>query len=206
MLNLATGGAYYLNNLYLSLFSFWGSAYLAAKLGEVLPKHRLAAVIAFLFFPSVLFWSSGVMKDPVMYGSMCWLTGAALALAHGQKPGLGQVLLLPLQLYLFIRIKVFYAALLLPLLLAYVLVQRLKAHVHVLRSLKAQLLLLLALAGGRCCFSCCKKRPLTPILYFGTSKTATAVCFGALRTGPTLIWACSGQPCQVWRRTTRRLH
>ncbi|SFH25319.1 hypothetical protein [Pontibacter chinhatensis] len=147
VLNLLTAGAYYLNNLYLSLFSFWGSLYLVSVLTRVLPKYKSAAVAAFLFFPSVVFWSTGVMKEPVMFGSMCWVVGAALQLAQGQKLSIWTWLLLPLQVYVFIKIKLFYAGLLLPLLLAYVLVQRLKVYVKPLQSPRVQLLLLLALAG-----------------------------------------------------------
>ncbi|OKL39413.1 hypothetical protein [Pontibacter flavimaris] len=147
VLNLATAGQYYLNNLYLALFSFWGSVYLVSGLARVLPKYKLAAVMAFLFFPSVVFWSVGVMKEPVMFGSMCWLIGVALAFAHGHRLSVWGWLLLPLQLYLFIKIKLFYAALLLPLLLAYVLVQRLKVYFKPLQLLRTQLLLLLVLAG-----------------------------------------------------------
>ncbi|WP_266204394.1 hypothetical protein [Pontibacter kalidii] len=151
MLNLATAGQYYLNNLYLSLFSFLGGAYAVAVLARVLPKYKVAAVVAFLFFPSVELWSSGVMKEPVMFGSMCWVIGMALAFAHGYRISVWSWLLLPLQLYVFIRIKLFYAALLLPLLLAYVLVQRLKVYFRPLHLLRVQLLLLLllllALAG-----------------------------------------------------------
>lgn len=140
ILNFVTVGNYLLNNLYLAIYSFWGSAYLVAVLARQYPKYTLAAAIAFLFFPTVLVWSVGLLKDPLMYGSMCWLTGAALALAHKQKFGSGSYLLLPLHLYLFVKIRLFYAALLLPLLLVYLLVQRLKANYTVLRPLRAQLL------------------------------------------------------------------
>ncbi|WP_276498174.1 hypothetical protein [Pontibacter litorisediminis] len=147
VLNLATAGQYYLNNLWLALFSFWGAAYAVAALARVLPKYKPAAAVAFLFFPSVVFWSAGVMKEPVMFGSMCWLVGMALTVAHRYRLSAWSWLLLPLQLYLFIKIKLFYAALLLPLLLAYVLVQRLKVYFGPLALLRVQLLLLLALAG-----------------------------------------------------------
>jgi hypothetical protein len=140
LLNFLSAGDYLLNNLYLAIYSFWGSAYLVAVLARLYPKYKTAGVIAFLFFPTVLVWSVGLLKDPLMYGSMCWLTGTAIAIAHRQKFGLGSYLLLPLHLYLFVKIRMFYAALLLPLLLVYVLVQRLKSTYTLLRPLRAQLL------------------------------------------------------------------
>ncbi|MCX2738877.1 hypothetical protein [Pontibacter anaerobius] len=140
LLNFATAGSYLLNNLYLAIYSFWGSAYLVAVLAGSYPKYKTAGAIAFLFFPTVLIWSVGLLKDPLMYGSMSWLTGAALALAHRQRFGWGGFLLLPLHFYLFVKIRMFYAALLVPLLLVYVLVQRLKVRHTSLQPLRAQLL------------------------------------------------------------------
>lgn len=140
LLNFVTGADYLLNNLYLALYSFWGSAYLVGVLARRYPQYKVAGAVAFLFFPTVLVWSVGLLKDPLMYGSMCWLTGAAVALANRQRVGMGSFLLLPLHLYLFVKIRMFYAALLVPLLLVYVLVQRLQVRFTRLRSLRAQLL------------------------------------------------------------------
>ncbi|SFU79604.1 hypothetical protein [Pontibacter akesuensis] len=148
VLNLLTGGSYLLNNLYLTIYGFWGSAYLVAVLARLFPKYRAAGAVAFLFFPTVLYWSVGLMKDPVMYGSMCWLTGAAVSLAHGFRFRRWQLLLLPLQLYILLKIKMFYAALLLPLLLVYVLVQRLQVRFTSLQTLRAQVICYGAVVAG----------------------------------------------------------
>lgn len=145
LLNHLTQGNYYLNNGYLALYSFFGSTYAVAMLSRRYPEYKAPAALAFLFFPSVVFWSTGVSKDPLMYGSMCWLLGATVALAH--RYPFRQWLLLPLQLGLFVQIKVFYAAFLLPLLLAYLLVQRLRLYFSALDALKNQLLFVLVLFG-----------------------------------------------------------
>ncbi|GAB3829495.1 hypothetical protein [Pontibacter rugosus] len=148
LLNLLTTGNFLLNNLYFALYSLWGSAYLVAVLGRQFSKYKAAAAVAFLFFPTVLYWSVGLMKDPLMYGSMCWLTGTAVSLAHGYKLGRWQILLLPLQLFLMVKIKLFYAALLLPLLLVYILVQLLQVKFRLLRSLGAKLACYAVLVAG----------------------------------------------------------
>lgn len=119
-LNLLTNSQYYINALYLSVFSFWGAATLAATLVKHLPKYKTAAVLAFLYFPSVVFWSSGVLKDAILFGSMCWVVAAAITLAESKKLPLAKWLMLPVMLYLFVRIKLFMAFLLLPLLILYV--------------------------------------------------------------------------------------
>ncbi|WP_147383366.1 hypothetical protein [Pontibacter oryzae] len=144
-LNFISAGDYFLNNLYLALFSFWGSAYLVAMLARQFAGCKPVAAIAFVFFPTVLFWSVGLLKDPVMYGSMCWLVAMAIALAHKQTVGPWQLFLLPLQVYLFLKIKMFYAAVLLPLLLVYVLIKRLQVNIKWLRQIERQISLLIIL-------------------------------------------------------------
>jgi hypothetical protein len=142
--NLLTGSSYHLIGLYFSIFSFWGMAKLTASLSEVFPDTREAAIVALLFFPSVVFWSSGLLKDTVLMGSMCWVVAFILYLAHQQKLTIVTWLLMPLQLYIFVRIKVFFAALLLFLMGCYLLIKLLAISVKPLRKLKVQLL---ALAG-----------------------------------------------------------
>ncbi|MEJ8803921.1 hypothetical protein [Pontibacter sp. H249] len=123
LLNLLTGNQYYINSLYLSLFSFWGGAMLVATLVNHFPKYKAAAVLSFLYFPSVVFWSSGVLKDPLLFGSMCWVIAMAVQLAEGRRLSIVNWLLLPFTLYLFYRIKFFQALILLPLLLLYVVIK-----------------------------------------------------------------------------------
>jgi len=134
VLNLLTGSSYYLNACYYSLFSFWGMAKLAAVLGKVYPATRRSAILAFLFFPSVVFWSSGLLKDGVMLGSMCWVVAFILQLAHRQPVKFLELLLLPFMLYILIRIKLFFSAALLLFLLSYLVVKLLMRLIPVLQK------------------------------------------------------------------------
>lgn len=148
LFNLLTGSSYYLIGLYFSLFSFWGMAKLTATLSTVFPETRKAAIVALLFFPSVVFWSSGLLKDAVLMGSMCWVMSFVLQLAHGQKQTIVTWILLVLQLYLFVKIKVFFAALLLGLLGCYLIIQYLSRTIKSLQSIKIQLLMLAGFIGA----------------------------------------------------------
>ncbi|MFD2248074.1 hypothetical protein [Pontibacter ruber] len=151
LLNLLTGSSYYLNALYFSLFSFWGSAKLAAILSKYYPEARAAAIIAFLFFPSIIFWGSGLLKDGIMMGSMCWLVAFALELGKGQPVKPITLILLPFMLYIFVRMKLFLAAVLLPVLLAYLLIRWLAKYKPAFRKVGVQVMVLLmmtVLAGA----------------------------------------------------------
>lgn len=142
VLNLLTNGAYYLNTLYVSLFSFWGAARLTAALSSIFPAYTRSAVLSFLFFPSVVFWSSGLLKDSLMLGSMCWVIAFALRVAHRKKVNLISILLFFVMLYVYIRIKIFFSAPLIAILLSYTLIMIGVSKFEVLKKLKVQILLM----------------------------------------------------------------
>ncbi len=148
VLNLLTNSSYWIISLYFSLFSFWGSAKLAAVLGDIFPNKKRAALLSFLFFPSVVFWGSGLLKDAVMMGSMCWVVAFVLALAHRRPLSISSWLLAILMLYLFVRIKIFFSLALLLLLFAYLIVVVLAKYNPAFRKLTVQVLFILAFLTG----------------------------------------------------------
>lgn len=119
VLNLLTDSSYYFGGLYFSLFSFWGSSRLAATLIILQPKYKTAATVAFLLFPSVIFWSSGLSKDALLFGSVCWIVAVVLKTANGYRASKTDFILLLPMLYLLYKVKFFVAMLLLPLLFVY---------------------------------------------------------------------------------------
>mgnify|MGYP005755645095 CR=1 FL=1 len=143
LLNLLTNDLYYLNALYLSLFSFLGTATLVAALVKRFPKYKMAALLAFLYFPSVVFWSSGVLKDAVLFGSMCWVMATAVKLAEERRLSITSWLLMPFMLYVFVRIKFFMALIAIPLFLLYILVRIMAAKTSLLKYTWQQHLALL---------------------------------------------------------------
>ena len=77
-----------LNGLYLSVFAFVGCWLLARALAEALPQTPAAAgAVAFLWWPSVWFWATGISKEAVLLGSGAWLTARVLGLLYGAAPG-----------------------------------------------------------------------------------------------------------------------
>jgi len=70
VLNVFTFHNYWITGLYCSLFSFWGMWRLGNELANRYPQTRHAAAIAFLFFPSAVFWSSGILKETIALGCM----------------------------------------------------------------------------------------------------------------------------------------
>ncbi|MBK6267263.1 hypothetical protein JKA74_19635 [Marivirga sp. S37H4] len=61
-----TQGEYFTMAIYLSLFSIFAAWKFVKRLTGILPENKTAIYIAFLFIPSVTFWSSGLMKETFM--------------------------------------------------------------------------------------------------------------------------------------------
>ncbi|MBK0402137.1 hypothetical protein I5M27_04020 [Adhaeribacter sp. BT258] len=110
LLNFITGSNYYLNGAFISLFSFAGCWFLVQAFARIFPGTANAAVLAFLFFPTAIFWNSGVMKEPVLMGALGFFWGLALKTVYfsGKKLWLNLLLLL-LTSWLLWKIKFFVA-------------------------------------------------------------------------------------------------
>jgi hypothetical protein len=63
VLSLLGGKNYWISATYFSLISFLASWYLFQLIAKSYENSSLAASFAFLFFPSVAFWSSGLVKE-----------------------------------------------------------------------------------------------------------------------------------------------
>ena len=152
VLNLASLTTTWVNALYFSLFSFVGAWQLAKTVGRIFPQTPAAAGMAFLLWPSVVFWSSGITKEAVVLGSGTWLVAVFVTLAFGTAPlaparraGLvGAGLLLAL---LHFKMRYFFAVPLLAALAGLAGVQLLQ-RLGVVRARWAQALVLAAVLGA----------------------------------------------------------
>ena len=143
-----TQGNYYISSLYLSLFSFTGLWFLVNTITRYFPATAIPALVAFLFFPSVMYWSSGVLKESFVMGGMGLMLGSFLHLLlsrEGKKQVL-YLLLFVLGLYVIWLVKYFVAIalvlmLVLSLLLKAIFYNERLGHIH--WSLKLLALLLL---------------------------------------------------------------
>lgn len=75
---LLAGNNYWLCALWLALISFVSSWLLVQRLSALHPEHSASFAIAFLLWPSVIFWSSGVLKESIALAAIFWLTRLTL--------------------------------------------------------------------------------------------------------------------------------
>ncbi|GAA3960489.1 hypothetical protein [Hymenobacter antarcticus] len=152
VLNVASLETDWLNALYISLFAFVGCWLLARSLANAFPKTPAGAgVVAFLLWPSVWFWATGISKEAVLLGSGAWLTARVVDACFGPArrgwfvaAGLPGTVGLAL---LHLGMRYFFAAPLLGVLGGVAIVQALR-RTGVVRRRGAQGLVLAAVLGG----------------------------------------------------------
>ncbi|HCW07865.1 MAG TPA: hypothetical protein DGG95_10940, partial [Cytophagales bacterium] len=71
---LFAGNNYWICSAYFSLLSFASSWYIYQEVTEQFENSTPAASLTFLFFPSVVFWSSGIEKETLTLASLYFLT------------------------------------------------------------------------------------------------------------------------------------
>jgi hypothetical protein len=111
LLTILTGQNYWLSACYLSLFSFFGF-WLAANTIYKLFKHKLAAVVPTLFFPSIVFWSAGVLKESLAIGSLAGVLAILTDTYYRRSINWLNMFLLLMGLLVVLFLKYYYAAIL----------------------------------------------------------------------------------------------
>lgn len=80
-----TGGSYWLASLYFALISFAASLFFVVQFARLYPNLKLVAMLCFLFLPSVLFWSSTILKDTISYSALVIVIALILKVFHDSK-------------------------------------------------------------------------------------------------------------------------
>ncbi len=115
--SLVAGNNYWLTAVYCSLLSFGAVWYLCTVLVRFF-GHRRATAAAFLFYPSAVFWSAGIIKESIAVAFVCLIVACMLWwVRKDRKSGMEKVILLVcflLSALLLWKIKYYYAAVLVP--------------------------------------------------------------------------------------------
>ncbi|GJM27608.1 MAG: hypothetical protein DHS20C17_02430 [Cyclobacteriaceae bacterium] len=112
-----TGGSYWLSSVYLSLFSFFGLWTLVDQVANTYSKSYKAALAAFIFYPGVVFWASGISKEAIFMGGFGFLT-AWFWPPFNNKPRPYQWAAVALLLLLLVQLKYYYMAVFISVVLA----------------------------------------------------------------------------------------
>jgi hypothetical protein len=111
---LLTADNYWMISLYFSSIAFFSAWYLVKKINVLFDNTQPAAILGFLFFPSVVFWSSGVIKESLAMASLFFLSIIFLKGWQKEKPQWIEWLLTFASLWVVWSLKYYYLAIFLP--------------------------------------------------------------------------------------------
>lgn len=112
--NLITFDNYWVIGACFSAMCFAGAWYLVRTISRHLPDTTLPAVIAFLFLPSAVFWSSGLLKESLSMAALYFLAALFLKVWFNEKIRLSHACLAALGLCVLWYLKYYYVAVFLP--------------------------------------------------------------------------------------------
>ncbi len=105
---------YWIASIALSIVSFLGCWYALKKFVASFPEGKWAAIISFLFIPSFLFWSSGIIKESLSIAALMFLAGFVIVIVrHGRSKPWEWVVAVVAVLYLW-NLKYYWAGLFMP--------------------------------------------------------------------------------------------
>jgi len=107
LVSIFTFGKYMVTNLVFSMISFAGVWRLYRFFYEQYPHLHKQLAIAILYLPTFVFWSSGVLKDPICTGAVGWITYALYETLYKKKNLLKNAAIVLLFGYLLAVIKVY---------------------------------------------------------------------------------------------------
>jgi hypothetical protein len=122
--NILSGGYYYVNVIFYSFITLFGSVAIFRVMDDALPGKRIQIILATFLLPSFLYWGSGLHKEGLIF------TGIALVLycvyfgMKEKKFGVGRILCTIAGLLLVLTLRNFLIVLLVPALFAWILANR----------------------------------------------------------------------------------
>jgi hypothetical protein len=111
--------------LYFSLLSFFASWKLSNTLIHYYPSKETSIIASFLILPSVVFWSSGIVKESIALATLYYILHVFLLFYKESKITWYRIGLLLVGTWLLFTLKYYYVAVLMPVLITTLLHQKL---------------------------------------------------------------------------------
>lgn len=100
-----TGASYWITSLYLSFISFLASWFFVITITRIFPKAKTVAEMALLFIPSIIFWSSGILKDTISSTALILSVTILLKGVYLKKSSILEIILVIISLIVLFNIK-----------------------------------------------------------------------------------------------------
>lgn len=140
ILSFVSFNSYIVINLFFSMLSFSGVWKLYRFFYEQYPHLHKKLAIAVLYLPTFVFWSSGILKDPLCTGLLGWMTYALYNVLYKQQKIFRNVLIVYFSAYFIGIVKSYILVSYLPFFVLYLILSNFKL-------IKSRLVRALAFAG-----------------------------------------------------------
>lgn len=143
-----TFNRYLLNNLFFSMLSFTGIWHLFKFFYSLYPHLHKQIAIAILFLPNFVFWSSGVLKDPICTGALGWLTFAMYEILVKKKSLVKNLVILFISGYFLAILKLYILVSYIPIFSLFIVLKNISfVNSKLIRILLVPVLLILSVIG-----------------------------------------------------------
>lgn len=146
VLSFFSFGSYSVITLIFSMISFSGVWRLYKFFYEQYPHLHKQLAIAILFLPTFVFWSSGILKDPICTGMIGWLTYAIYKVLVKKEALVKNFIIILISGYILALVKTYILASYLPFLLLFIILSALKNIKQ--KAVRAILLVLILLISA----------------------------------------------------------
>jgi hypothetical protein len=127
LFSFITFGKYILINLIFSLIAFTGTWRLFLFFYKQYPNHHKKFALAILYLPTFVFWSSGILKDPISIAALGWITYSLYEIFCCKKKGVIKNLILLLIFgYMLATIKVYILISYLPIFILFIILKNIE--------------------------------------------------------------------------------
>ena len=119
-------GKYLITCLFFSMISFSGVWRLYRFFYDQYPHLHKQLAIAILYLPTFVFWSSGILKDPLCTGAMGWLTYGLYQAVYKKKNLVKDLIIISASSYVLILLKIYILVAYTPFLLMFLILKNVK--------------------------------------------------------------------------------
>lgn len=118
LFSLVSFDNYWLITFYLTLISFLASWYFVKQVHSSFPTTTGSAVVAFLFFPSITFWTSGMIKETIAMAGLYFICGIFIRVWTRKSLSLTSLATAILAVFMLWSLKYYFAGIFLAVILA----------------------------------------------------------------------------------------
>lgn len=118
-----TFGKFMAINLVFSMISFTGTWRLFRFFYEQYPHMHKQFAIAILYLPTFVFWSSGILKDPICTGALGWITYSLYSIFYTKNNLFKNILLVLFFGFFLVTLKIYILVAYLPFFILYLLLR-----------------------------------------------------------------------------------